>query len=367
MKTVCERDMCTACGACIQICPKNALRIEDSMFANNAIIDEEKCVECNTCYKVCQVCNPLELKKPVYWKEGWSKDSEIRAYASSGGAAGAIERAFINEGGVVCSCVFDKGEFVFQIVDSEKEVRKFVGSKYVKSNPGEIYKKVRLLLRQGEKVLFVGLPCQVAAVKKYVGKEELLFTIDLICHGTPSPKVLDKFLKDNTCNLAQTKDISFRQKTRFGLEADQKKFTAPNVRDHYMFAFLNSIVYTENCYSCRYARIERISDLTLGDSWGSTLEEEEKKKGVSLILCQTEKGKTLLDQSDLYLKDVDLQRAIENNHQLSHASAKPEQREKFLRLLKEGKKYSKAVLLCYPERYMKDMIKTLLYRMKNGK
>lgn len=110
--------------------------------------------------------------------------------------------------------------------------------------------------------------------------------------------------------------ISFRTKTAFQLKQNLKSVGIPGAIDKYSIAFLNSICYTENCYECQYARLERSSDVTLGDSWGTNLSNEEQKRGISLILCQTKKGQELLDLAELELREVDLDCAVQYNHQL---------------------------------------------------
>ena len=364
LRTVCEFNKCAGCMACIDICPKEAIQIQDSLKAYNAVIDESKCIDCNLCLKICQRCNPPILKLPFLWKEGWAEDPAIREASSSGGFASAIEISFVRNGGIVYSCTFDDGEFKFSSTDEETDIGKFAGSKYVKSNPIGVYKKMVKHLKDGKKVLFVGLPCQVAAARNYVGDRENFYAIDLICHGTPSPKILEAFLNEHECTLRSLKDLSFRIKSNFGLKHYNKSFTIPIVRDNYTTTFLNSTTYTENCYECGYAKLERISDLTLGDSWGSKLSETEARKGISLALCQTKKGWELLQQAKLHLMDLDLDIAVKNNHQLQYSSAKPSQREKFLNMIKSGKRFSYAMLRCYPSRYIKDVIKIMLFRMK---
>lgn len=278
--------------------------------------------------------------------------------------ASAIELAFVNNGGTVCSCSFENGFFCFSSAQTEQEIEKFTGSKYVKSNPKGIYKKIFDLLRNGKKVLFVGLPCQVAAVKNFVGDRKNLYTIDLICHGTPSPKILERFLNDYQLDLVSASNIKFREKTKFYLENNQKRFTVPTVVDNYLMTFLDAASYTENCYECKYAKTERVGDITLGDSWGSELAEDIQCKGVSLVLCQTEKGKELLEQADLHLSDINLERAIQWNHQLHRPSEKPKQRDKFLKEIRKGKKFSLCVWVSYPKRCIKNFIKTILYKTK---
>ena len=197
MNTVCEMDQCAGCMACIDICQKNAIKIVDSLKSYNAVIDESKCINCHACHQVCQNNILPECKKPVQWKQGWAENKKIREKCSSGGLATAIASSFIEHGGIVWGCVFRNGEFKFESAEKTCELEKFVGSKYVKSNPAGVYKSIKNLLKTGKKNLFIGLPCQVAALKRYVGKnlEDKLYTIDLICHGTPSPHVLEIFFE----------------------------------------------------------------------------------------------------------------------------------------------------------------------------
>lgn len=365
MKTVCETDKCTGCMACLDTCPKGAVSLIDSLSAYNMEIDEGKCIHCNLCYNVCQNNNPPIFKEPFQWNQGWSNNEELRRNSSSGGFATAIASAFIKNGGLVCSCTFIEGKFGFEFVDNVAELKKFAGSKYVKSNPLGAYIEIKRSIKKGKKVLFIGLPCQVAAVKNYVGQDnDLLFTIDLICHGTPSPKLLELFLNQYNYSLNQINDIGFRDGINYVLQINNQSITGVDrVSDRYSLAFVNSLICTENCYSCSYAKKERVSDLTLGDSWGNELSLDEKKKGVSLVLCLTEKGKELLDLSDIHLENVDLNRAIENNRQLSTPSIAPKGRKRFFKKIK-SKKFNSCILHSLPKQCIKQDIKKILVKMK---
>lgn len=355
--------MCAGCMSCIELCPNNAIKIEDTANALNAIIDPQKCCECHLCKLLCQYNNPPQLKKPQMWKQGWSLDQEIRKQASSGGVATAIEKAFVEHGGVVCSCTFKNGEFKFEFSENSFEIKKYMGSKYIKSSPIGIYKALANKLNHGQKVLFIGLPCQVAAVKNYTHNPLNLYTVDLICHGTPSVRILNHFLQDLGTKISNINTITFREKNIFKLQIDDKSYAIPNISDDYLVSFLRAICYTENCYSCRYARIERIGDITLGDSWGSDLDNKEQNKGVSLILCQNNKGEELLKQGKLKLLDVNLKRAIEYNHQLQHPSSIPVQRKKFFHELEKGTKFKCIVRKCFPIYYLKKTLKIFLYSL----
>lgn len=371
MKTVCLPNMCTGCMACICKCKRDAVTIEDSIAAYNAVIDTDKCIECGMCEKVCPNNHPVERLRPIFWREGCATD-HIRQQSSSGGAASAMMMSFAKNGGYVATCLFKNGKFVFEITNKADDIRKFAGSKYVKSNPLGIYDTIAAKLKDGERVLFIGLPCQVAAIKNFTAslpetKKRNLCTVDLICHGSPSPQIFEMALKEKGIDLNRLDDVRFRNKTCFGLS--QKKngqsyqfLTPMGVQDMYTYAFLSSIDYTDNCYSCQYATIERVADVTIGDSWGSNSPQEEQRKGMSLILCQTEKGKYLIEHSGMQLKEVDLDKAVEANHQLNHPSVAPKSREVFFANLDKG--FYRAISKCSPKVYYKQKLKEFLLKHK---
>ena len=367
MVTVCEIDQCAGCMACLEACSQNAINIEDSIKSYNAVIDEKRCINCNACRNICQVNNDVDLLKPIMWRQGWALDSDLRKKSSSGGAAAAIAKSFVANGGILCSCYFLHGEFVFGFEDDINKLARFSGSKYVKSNPKGIYRKIKQLLQSDKAVLFIGLPCQVAAVKRFVGKrfEQRLYTIDLICHGSPSPKLLERFLDEKGFSIKQIRNIEFRSKTDFALKKGTKKLEPAGVQDLYTYAFLTCMDYTDNCYRCKYARLERVSDISIGDSWESDIKEEEKN-GISLILCQTEKGLDLLRWSKMTLMDVDLEHARASNHQLEHPSYPAPKRDKFIGLLQAGTRFDLSFARCHPKVVVLRQLDRLKSRLKNG-
>ena len=162
--------------------------------------------------------------------------------------------------------------------------------------------------------------------------------------------------------LRELENVNFRTKTDMGLSVDGKKINRPRVMDDYLCAFLESIDYTENCYSCQFASLERVSDVTLGDSWGTEYKSEEKK-GISLILIQSQKGKKLIDQSELELKEVNRDKAIAHNHQLSHPSILSPKRDKVMNLIKEGESFRKATFAVLPKMVIKQKIKFILIKL----
>ena len=303
---VCEEKMCTSCMACVAACPKQAITIQDSISHFDAIIDKNRCINCNKCRNICQQNTPCEKFTPLFWSQGWATDKEIRIAAASGGIATALMHSVISNGGTVVSCEMKDGQFVYSSTTDISYLDKYAGSKYTKNNPLEAYRIVENQLKKGIKVLFIGLPCHVARIKKYIGTKnsENLFLVDLICHGTPSQELIKMFLNEQGVDIKEIENISFRKKGSFQVSAKEKELAPASVVDRYTMGFLSGLFYTENCYSCKYAASKRISDLTIGDSWGSDLKEE-TVKGISLILCNSLKGKELLNNSGLQLFDVD--------------------------------------------------------------
>ncbi|MCM1326102.1 MAG: Coenzyme F420 hydrogenase/dehydrogenase, beta subunit C-terminal domain [Bacteroidales bacterium] len=354
--------------ACLDVCPKDAIRIEDAMTHYNAVIEETNCVNCNACHKVCPNNHPIQMVKPMKWYQGWAKQESIRMQASSGGLASAIAYSFVEDGGEVCACVFKQGKFIFQCIDNDKELNRIAGSKYVKSNPIGIYPIIRQKLEENKKILFIGLPCQVAALKRFlnVDLQKNLYTIDLICHGTPSPKLLELFLQQYGYSLQKLKNIKFREKSSLSITEDAERIEPSGIQDRYMMGFLEGIFYTDNCYHCAYATLKRTGDITLGDSWGSSLPKEEKVKGISLILIQNSKGEYLLERAEVHKEDVDLNQAVKSNAQLQKPVKKTERRKHFFCSIQSGKGFNATVFRYCFKRGLKQYIKKGMWKLDSG-
>lgn len=362
--SVCEPAQCAGCMACVDICPKAAINVVDMADHMDAEIDEDRCISCGLCHRVCQTNQSAELWKTIESWQGWA-DSEIRQVSSSGGFTSAIEKAFVKSGGIVCSCKLEGGEFCFVLAWDIDDLDGFAGSKYVKSNAKGAYRAVASELNAGHKVLFIGLPCQVSAVRNFSTAKckgdaaDRLYCIDLICHGTPSAKVLRKAISEYGYDLADVKRMWFRHNSDFCLSIDTNRLAPDGCIDRYTMAFLSGICYTENCYSCHYATRDRVGDLTLGDSWGTDLIEEEAS-GVSLSLVQTGKGRELLSMAGLELKPVDYWNAVSFNAQLSHPSQKTAQHDVFFSKLYQTGSVKRAVFAVFPKRCLKEDVKAML-------
>ena len=359
---VCKEDNCTGCTACISGCPVQAINIVDSLYAYNAVIDTQKCINCKKCYSVCPQNNSPKFEEPIAWKQGWVKNAEERRQSSSGGYATAIAKAFIKDGGLVCTCIQVGNEFTFSLIENDEALKLTVGSKYVKSNPKGVFTQIKDQLRKNRKILFIGLPCQVAGLLNYIGKtaSDKLYTIDLICHGTPSPKLLSFYMHNEfKKDICEFQPLKFRKDTHFALYEGEKKLLPQKMQDKYTLAFLEGIDYSENCYHCKYARTQRISDVTLGDSWGTEYTNE-MSSGISLALCQNSKGLELLERANVYTYDVNIEKAICSNRQLVSPSPKPDKRDQFFEAIIHTQKFSHAIWKAYPKQSMKYFVKKIL-------
>ena len=360
--TVCHQNQCAGCMACVDACPCKAISDIDSKKYMNAVINIEKCIKCNACNTVCQQNHPADLRVPKKWLQGWGNDI-IRITSSSGGFGQSVMIAALQNSFCIAACKFQNGEFRFDLIEDKSNVSSFIGSKYVKSNPVGIYKKVKNKLKEGKKVLFIGLPCQVSSMRNFVKDHGNLYTIDLICHGTPSVHLFQESMEEYGVVLADLQSIYFRKNDRFAIRSKPKNILPDGVQDCYTRAFLQGICYTENCYRCQYACQQRVGDLTLGDSWGTEMKEE-LHKGISLILCQNDKGRELLDMVDFHFFPVDKLKSVEMNHQLDHPTPMPKAREKIFKLLDKGIPFNCAVAILYPKDYFKQKIKQILLSFK---
>lgn len=361
MRTVCKMNQCSGCMACVDICPKQAISVLDDMEYMNAVIDTNLCVKCNACHNVCQQNKPAELRKPQSWLQGWGNEN-TRATSSSGGLGQELIRTMLRAGGVVAACRLRDGDFKFELIEKESEIDAFIGSKYVKSNPIGIYRKIKDKLKENRKVLFIGLPCQVSSLRNYVKDDNNLYSVDLICHGSPSVKLLQKVIKEYGYDLSKVKSIYFRRSDRFAIETQPVRLVPKGVQDRYTLAFLKGLCYTENCYSCQYAQTNRVGDLTIGDSWGTEMTEE-LSKGVSFVMCQTEKGKALLDSLEFDFFDVDFNNSVQRNKQLQAPSPMPSGRKQFFADLNAGKKFKSAVGKAYPKECIRQDVKSALIKL----
>ncbi len=343
---ICRKEDCFGCYACSNICPKGCITMnEDNYGYIYPKINMDKCINCNLCKKVCPAINEDKFNSPNIVFAGWAKKKDERESSTSGGAASIFSNIILEESGVVYGASVVDSEVKHIEVIEKSNISILKGSKYVHSKIEDNYKKCEQKLKSGIKVLFIGTPCQISGLKHFLRRDyENLFTIDIICHGVPSMKMLNEYLRIEGISSDYT-NIQFRDENGFNLTViknNKKVFVKPMKESLYYLGFMKGVFYRENCYKCRYAQEKRISDITIGDFWGLGEGEEfkySKKGGVSLILSNTKKGEMLINRckKELCLYKRSLYEAVNGNAQLRKPSIKHKNYYKFRKAyLKKG-------------------------------
>lgn len=352
MEIICPHELCTGCMACINTCSHNAISIikdKEGFFYPKII--QDKCINCGLCKRRCPINNSPVTAQPLTIYSGWAKDEEIRLSSSSGGAFSMLAIPILEEGGVVFGAsVNDKIQIEHIYIETTKDLKKLQGSKYVQSNIGDCYKKAQKFLNNNRRVLFCGTPCQIAGLRNFLRKEyNNLITIDLICHGVPSPLIFEEWKKwlKRKYNLSQITSINFRDKQKswifYNMKVEGKDLQGNNVlyygkyyKDAWIRGFLRNYFIRPSCYQCHFTSINRVSDFTIADWWGYSPTPQEKndyeKKGVSLIFCNTEKSKTYFTKyctNTMFLRERTKEEAYSTNPSLKQPFTAPILRHKF--------------------------------------
>lgn len=329
---------CCGCTACEQICPKKCIAFkENNEGFMYPVVDEAVCVNCGACTKHCPVLNPpLAENVPDVYAAKY-RDSKTTAESTSGGIFIPLAKSTLENGGIVYGCAYDENLKAKHIaVETENELFRLQGSKYVQSDISGIYSRIKADLDSNRYVLFSGTGCQVAGLRSFLGREyERLVTVDIVCHGVPSPRLFERYTDYLGKKLGEPiKSYNFRSKKRHGwglfyeLETAQKAKGGSGFDDPYYNAFLNCKTYREGCYSCRFANCNRQGDITLADFWGIEYINPKfySKNGVSLVLVNTEKGKKLWQSLDNCIESTEstLEQAVKMNKNLSEPSSRPE-------------------------------------------
>lgn len=377
---------CCACGACLNVCPKQAISmVEDTFGFRYPQIDEKLCVRCRRCKQVCAFQNSKVENSPVKVFAGVAKDENLRKTSASGGIFAAIAKKALQEGVVVYGAELQPDFSVKHVgINAVDELLKLQGSKYTQSDIGRTYSKVKEYLKLGNKVLFSGTPCQIDGLYGYLGKDNKnLVTVDIICHGVPSNKMLKDYIK----SLGQ--DVSnfvFRDKSiGWGINGSAfvngKKKCIWQSSSSYLYYFTKGWIYRENCYQCKYTCKHRPADITLGDYWGIEKQHPEylgkdgwdESKGISVIIANTIQGMNLLSKMNgtIEMKESTFEKAASGNNQLKHPS-EPGKRAEVLNLYAEGDwkalelRYKKNIGWGYYISQIKSLIPNKLKRILKG-
>lgn len=345
MIDICKKDDCVGCGACLSACSKSAISMKpDKLGFLYPVIDQNKCIDCGSCVKSCLNNRKPIFNEPLHSLVGYAADPSEQVTSTSGGLASVIMRSILKQEGVVYGCSGENAHKIKHIrIKSTEEISKLKGSKYVQSYMGSTYKNVATDLKANRIVLFIGTPCQVAGLKAYLKGNvyDNLYTVDFVCHGVPSQQLLDDAIKEGGCSCN-----GLRLVNRVKEKGHESKYTLRLLKNNeivyddtypslgYITGFLCGLYYRENCYQCKFARRERVSDITLGDFWDRNNQINDltnKKKGLSMIIVNTEAGDRLLKSCGNSFKAIswDYEDFICRNGQLKQPIKRHSKRDEF--------------------------------------
>lgn len=332
---------CTGCSACYNVCPVDAISMKFNFEGfSYPYIDDSLCVNCAKCVRCCSIVNTKEFKFPEETYCGAGK-GEFIENSASGGIFAVFAKYVIEElSGVVYGVELDLRDNICRHVEINKveDIYRIQNSKYVQSEISGVFPLCKKNLLEGRQVLFSGTPCQISGLRNYLGCEfDNLLTVDIICHGVPSPKLLSMYIKnelpDNITKLRfrHRLEASLRRSAYdINYEVNGHTIIKPGGNDIYYNAFTNGESLRECCYTCKYAREDRISDITIGDcdSW-KLYKGLEKDNIISSILINTTKGENFWRECNkriTYTK-LDYKEECIINHQLRRPFIRPTRRD----------------------------------------
>lgn len=348
MEKVLDRNRCMGCSACMNICPVGAISmIRDEEGFLHPEIDQSKCIKCGACKKTCPVINTHENETINECYACYSKDDELKSKSSSGGIFGEVSNLVLENRGIVIGAAFDENNKLKHIAITKKEDLKLLqGSKYLQSDLKNMFKYIKENVNS-KLILFVGTPCQVAGLKASLRQEfDNLITMDIICHGVPSPKLFDNYVEYlESHEKEQLVNYNFRDKktgwdtySNTATFKSKKKTQYANEND-YMKLFLSDNALRKSCYNCNFKLGNKYSDITLGDFWGikNVKAEMYDKKGVSAVVINTLKGKKMFEEitNNLVYEKCSINDIVKYNPSLKISSKRPIGRDTFFKDLDE--------------------------------
>lgn len=357
-------DECCGCGACQNVCPVNTINLILAQNGNRtAEINYDLCIKCNKCNKVCPIQNENNKLFPISVFVGWNTNKSQQLRGSSGGVASAIMHYALESSDTDCYATvwyYEIGCYTKRI-DNIEDLNNATGSKYIESQTEFCFNDIKESLTKGKKIIFIGLPCQCAAIKLFFNKFlERIILIDLICHGGVPDIYFKQHLKKIEKKYSKvTEKLSFRNPVQgYCLSLFEKGSNRPfysnkmhGGKDLYYLAFRENLIFKEACYKCQYANEKRVTDITIGDysGLGDLWEYTGKEKKVNCILVMTEKGKQFIEllttNNLLNLIERPLSEPMsgKGNPQLREPNKITAKHVKFIEYYKKNKNFERAI------------------------
>ncbi len=351
MIQITDKTKCTGCGMCHNICPFGAITMErDKESFLYPKVDLKKCNDCGLCEEKCPMLHtvlPKRLPLPVVYA-GWNRDEVIRMKSTTGGVFHGLASAFLADGGYICGAIWQEDWTVKHFVSNqEKDLEILMGSKYIQSDKGEIYKEIKTLLSKGKRVMMCSLPCETSALYAYLGQDyENLFVVDMLCRGGNAPAVLQKFIEVMEKRYgSKVINIHFKCKEPYGWHRfstemtfeDGQIYSRDRYEDQFMRMFLEqNCCMRPSCHKCRFKSVKGYGDITIADFWGieNSHPDLDDNKGTSMIKINTEKGERLFKEfsKNLYVSKCRIEEAnTSSNPAFSKSIPQGKNRELFFR------------------------------------
>lgn len=349
--------------ACLQVCPMSCIHIEKDSAGNiYPKINPDQCISCGKCRRSCPALNPPPLHSSVKAYAVWSLDDQDRKSSTSGAAASVFYQEALSQGAWICGVKYEKDFHVNHILTNDPgDIAHFKQSKYVFSETNHIYQSIQEKLMDGEKVLFISLPCKVAGLLQFLGKSyDNLLTVDIVCHGTPSYDRLFQHI-ETVAHGEQIQKLRFRNENEFAFELtnqSQTVYRKMGRQDPYLAAFLEGLGYRPSCYQCAYARQKRLADLTICDFWGLGQEipfEHPYTGAISAVLINSDSGQRFFEQckTHLFWEERQVQEVLKGNAQLNHPTPIHAKSKQFEQVYFESG-LEQAVQICLKEEISAD-------------
>ena len=345
---------CCGCHACMQVCPKQCILmhadVEGFLYPE---VDANVCIECGLCEKVCPMLNRGVPRRPLEVYAVKCAD-EVRMVSSSGGLFTRLAEQVIAAGGVVFGAKYSaEWIVVHDYTETLEGFAAFRGSKYVQSIVGDTYRQAESFLKAGRRVLYSGTPCQIAALKHFLRKEyDNLLTVDVVCHGVPSPLVWQEYLKSIVSLEENIRFVNMRDKRKgwssycINVRTDRRDICVPALKCVYIEGFLRDLYLRPSCYACLFKAGSSGSDVTLGDFWGVAKFHSEfaDEKGVSLALVWSERGAEVVHSSKSVVTESTYENAKAFNPSIECSTSEPKMRGLFWKMFEQdGAKAIEAV------------------------